>query len=143
MEKQTFILAHPTARRNASAAVLSAADGYMVTITEPKRKQIQNEKFHAMIGDIAKQCLFMGKRQDTETWKRLLVDAFSKAKQAEGDPLPGHGQIVPALDGMGFVQLGIQTRSFNKRHAAEFIESLYAYGADHDVVWSKAAGDWS
>lgn len=143
MGKQTFVMSHPMARRNAYAAVLAADDGYMVTITEPKRKQIQNEKYHAMIGDIAKQCLFMGKRQDVETWKRLLVDAFAKAKQAENDPLPGHGQIIPALDGMGFVQLGIQTRNFSIRHAAEFIESLYAFGADNDVVWSEAAGDWS
>jgi hypothetical protein len=91
-----------------------------------------------MIGDIAKQHSFVGRTLDTESWKRLLVDAFAKVKRAEGDPLPGVGEVIPALDGMGIVQLGFQTRRFSKKHAAEFVEFLYAWGVENDIEWSEA-----
>lgn len=110
-----------------------------VTITEyvPSKTRDQEKKYHAMFHDIAEQCQFMGQKQDDETWKRLLVDAFAKIKRDEGDPLPGYGRVIPSLDGQGVVQLGFQTRRFRKKHAAEFIEYLYAWGTTAGVEWTE------
>ena len=135
--KKTFILAHITARQNACKAVAEAPDGFMVQISEPTKKREQEEKYHAMIGDIAKHCEFMGGRLHTEDWKRLLVDMFAKVMRDSGTPLHHDGRVIPSLDYERVVQLGIQTRDFRVREAADFIEYLYAFGADRDVFWSE------
>src|SRR5690606_11777311 len=106
------------------------------------KSRIQEEKYHAMIGDIAKHCTFMGEKLGAEDWKRLLVDAFVRVMRedakSEGrpDPFKSQGRVLPSLDGSGIVQLGIQTRKFSKRMAGEFIEYLYHYGCDNLVPWS-------
>lgn len=109
----------------------------MVTISEPTRKTVQNAKFHAMFCDIARQCEFIGGKWDAEDWKRLLVDAFAHAMREAGSPLHHDGRVVPSLDGQRVVQLGIQTRDFYVREAAEFITYLYAWGAEQGVLWSE------
>jgi hypothetical protein len=138
-ERQTFKLTHDIARRNAISAVSRAPDGYCVEIREANKSRDQEAKYHAMFSDVAKQVEFMGRKRDAETWKRLLVDAFARIKAAEGDPVQGVGAIIPNLDGTGFVQLGVQTRKFGKKHASEFIEYLYAFGSENGVQWTEPA----
>lgn len=135
--KQTFILVHSTARNRAMHAVVHAPEGFMVTIQEPVKKRVQEEKYHAMIGDISKQCQHIGRKWDLESWKRLLVDMFADEMRAAGTPLHHDGQVVPSLDGRRIVQLGIQTREFRVKEAAQFIEFLIAYGAEHGVFWTE------
>ena len=136
--KQTFILAHDMARANAARAVQAAPDGYMVQISEPTKKREQEEKYHAMIGDIAKQCEFMGGKLDADDWKRLLVDMFAKVMRDLGTPLHHDGRVIPSLDYERVVQLGIQTRDFWVREAADFIEYLFSFGAENGVRFSAA-----
>ena len=136
MTKRIFILAHSTARANAARYMQEAPEGHMVTVSEPTKKRIQEEKYHAMLLDIAKQCLFMGKRHDAEDWKRLLIDAFAKVMRDSGTPLHHDGRVIPSLDFQRVVQLGIQTRDFYIKEAAEFIEFLYFYGAENGVIFS-------
>jgi len=144
MTKRTFRLVHQQARQLAAECCMSAPDGHIVTIEEPKRSQEQNEKMHAMIADISNSCMFMGRKWDKEEWKRLLVDAFVRTMRenakAEGkpDPFGGKGELIPALDGQGFVQLGVQTRRFGKRIASEFVEYLYAWGSANGAVWKES-----
>lgn len=146
-DRRIYRLTHETARRLAAAYCMNAPEGYICKIEEPKKSREQEEKYHAMIGDIAKCVPFMGEMQSTETWKRLLVDAFVKIMREEAkasgepDPFRGDGQVIPSLDGEGFVQLGVQTRRFKKSVAMQFIEYLYAWGSHQNppVVWSDAA----
>jgi hypothetical protein len=138
-DKQLYRLVHSTARQLASRACIQAPDGFIVEIKPPTKSSDQQAKYHSMFADVARQVPFMGSMRDLETWKRLLVDAFSRIKAAEGDPVQGVGAIVPNLDGTGFVQLGVQTRKFSKRHASEFIEFLYAWGAENNVQWKDPA----
>lgn len=87
----------------------------------------QEEKYHAMIGDIAKQAQHMGAKWSAEDWKRLLVDQYLR----ETENL--QGKIIPNLDGSGIVQLGYQTRKFTKEQASEFVEWLYAWAANNGI----------
>lgn len=137
-EKRTFFLVHDTARKNAAQCAMSAPDGWVVTVSPPSKSRDQEAKYHAMFADIARQCTFMGEKWSSEDWKRILVDAFSRVMASQGTPLRHAGRIVPALDGQGFVQLGIQTRKFLKKEASEFIEYLYAFGAEQGVRWTDA-----
>ena len=88
--KKTFILAHPQARKLAQEHIQSAPDGFMVTVSEPKKRRIQEERYHAMIGEIAKQCDYHGRKLGQESWKRLLVEAmvFILREEAKGQGKP-------------------------------------------------------
>ena len=134
MEKQIFRLSHNTARQNAARAVLEAPEGFMVRIEPPKKSRDQEAMYHAIFAEVANRHTFMGKKWDAETWKRLLVDAFARVKAAEGEPIQGHGAMVPNLDHTGFVQLGVQTRRFTKKEASEFIEFLHAWMAEQEAT---------
>ncbi|MBI2725410.1 MAG: recombination protein NinB [Polaromonas sp.] len=138
MSKRTFMLVHETARENAAKfARNDAPDGWMATFSQPTKKRIQEEKYHAMMGDISKQCTFMNEKRELDDWKRLLVDAFAKVMRDAGTPIHHDGRVLPSLDFERVVQLGIQTKDFYVAEAAQFIEYLYAFGADRGVVWSE------
>jgi hypothetical protein len=144
-DKKTVFLTGELQRRSARRYIDEAPAGYVMRLMPPAKSRDQEEKYHAMIGDIAKCCTFMGQKLSLEDWKRLLVDAFvrimrEQAKaQDKPDPFAGEGRVMPSLDGSGIVQLGVQTRSFAKAMACEFIEYLYAYGSENNVVWTPAA----
>lgn len=139
MEKMTFRLVHATARQMASRAVINAPDGFVCEVKPAPKSRPQEEKYHAMIGDIAKQVEAFGEGWGEEDMKRMLVDQFARDMAAQGSPLKRQGRVVPSLDGTGVVQLGVQTRKFLKAEANAFIEWLYAFGAEHDVQWSGRA----
>ena len=101
-------------------------------IKDASKSREQEEKYHAIIGDIAKQAQHMGAKWDAESWKRLLVWQFCKEKQIDA------GKIVPSLDMTGVVQLGQQTRKFTKEQASEFVDYLNAWCAEHGVETNDA-----
>jgi hypothetical protein len=98
-------------------------------IKNAEKSRDQEEKYHAMIGEIAKQAQHLGSKWDAESWKRLLVDQFCRENDIKT------GVIIPNLSGDGIVQLGFQTRKFTKEQASEFVEWLHAWGAEHGVVY--------
>jgi len=107
------------------------ASGKQLTleIKTASKSRVQEEKYHAMIGEIAKQTQHLGAKWDAESWKRLLVDQFCRDSDIKT------GVVIPNLSGDGIVQLGFQTRKFTKEQASEFVEWLHAWGAEHGVVY--------
>ena len=99
-----------------------------VEFKEANKSRDQEEKYHAMIGEIAKQAKRIGASWDAESWKRLLVDLFCKYSGLQT------GVVMPNLSGDGIVQLGFQTRKFTKEQASEFVEFLYAWSAENGVL---------
>lgn len=108
---------------------LLAGKQFEVEIAYKSRTNPQNEKYHAMIRQIASQAQHMGAKWDAEDWKRLLIDQFSK------DQGFNYSKVVPSLDGTGIVQLGIQSRKFTKEQAADFLEFLYSWGAQNGITY--------
>jgi len=104
-----------------------------VEFKEANKSRDQEQKYHAMIGEIATQAQHMGSKWDAESWKRLLVDQFCK------DTGLKTGVVIPNLSGDGIVQLGFQTRKFTKEQASEFVEWLYAWGAENGVTYETDA----
>lgn len=105
---------------------LAAGKKLTLEVKDASRSNEQNEKFHAIIGDIAKQAQHMGAKWDAETWKRLLCDKFVRE-------IGLSSQIMANLDNDGLVQLGFQTRKFTKEQASEFVEFLLAWCADNGI----------
>lgn len=108
---------------------LDAGRPLIMDIQQTPKSREQEEKYHAMIGEIAKQAEHLGAKWDAESWKRLLVDQFMR------DSKMGGNRILPNLDGTGIVQLGSQTRRFSKEQASEFVEWLLAWGAEHGITY--------
>lgn len=137
MTRRPFFLVHEQARRSAAAYCLEAPAGWMVVFSEPVKKRAQEEKYHAMIGEIAAQVEHIGRMWSADDMKRLLIDDFADEMRASGTPLHGDGRVVPSLDGRRIVQLGVQSRDFTVGEAAQFIEFLYAFGAQRGVTFSE------
>ena len=98
-----------------------------IEIKQQSKSREQEEKYHAIIGDIAKQAQHMGHKWDAESWKRLMVDKYLRETGFMNSP------IIPNLDGTGIVQLGYQTRNFSKEQASEFVEFLIAWCAENGI----------
>jgi len=106
---------------------LKSGKKLVLEINQQSKSREQEEKYHAIISDIAKQAQHMGAKWGAEDWKRLLVDAYCVEK---GVP---SGRVVPSLDMTGIVQLGQQTRKFTKEQASEFVEFLLAWCANNGI----------
>jgi hypothetical protein len=149
MDKKIYFIVDDGTRSNRAHiyhdGIKPAPAGYKVTIEEAAKSRDMECKYHAMCGDIAKVCTFMGRKWDLESWKRILIESFVQVMREEAiangkpDPFPEKGMSVPSLDGKRIVQLGVQSRGFSKSIGSEFISYLYAYGAEHDVVWSDTS----
>jgi len=92
------------------------------------RTPLQNSKMWPMLTDISKQVKWSvnGKLGylSEEDWK----DIFSAELRKEQ-------RIAQGLSG-GFVLLGLRTSRLKTREMADMIEIMYAFGAEHNVVWT-------
>lgn len=109
---------------------LQAGRKLCLEIKPEKKSREQEEKYHAMIGEIAKQAQHIGSRWSSEDFKRLLIDQWANETDRK------LGRLVQSLDGERIVQLGMQSRRFSKEDASEFIEWLEAWGATNGVIFS-------
>lgn len=128
MIHRRFVLAHDPARARASSYVLyDAPDGAEVIVKEPTRNSAINAALHAKLTEIAESREWVGKRWDVETWKRLLVAAWSRAT---GQALV----MLPALDGAGVDIVFRRTSSMTQREVSELLTFIEAWCAEHETA---------
>ena len=138
MEIKTVPLVHDGARRTAKQWIDRAPDYWVMRLRPPSKSRDQEDHYHGLIRKISHYEKYAGKLRDEGTWKRLLVDDFAQEKAAMGQPIPGHGTIIPSLDGQRIVQLGVQTHNFTVPLAADFVTYLIAYGIEHNIpFWRR------
>lgn len=109
-------------------------DACVITLATLTKSREQEEKYHALIGEIAETERVRGQKLSPESWKRLLIDAFKHETKDDPDlkiewAKFGDIQLVPALNHSGFVMVGEQSRKFTKKLAGAFIEWLEAFKA--------------
>jgi hypothetical protein len=121
MTKVVFRLSHPEARRRAAQHCMEAAEGLMVTFAEPTRTIEQNARLWASLTDVSNQVDWYGKRLTPADWKNVFSASLRKL------------QVVPNLDGTGFVALGMSTSRMTKGELSELLELIYAFGAERGV----------
>lgn len=130
-DKQLYILSHSTARQRALQAVAHAPEGYAVRISEPRRNEDQSARFHAMCGDISKQCTHIGRMLSKDQWKVLLVSGHAIVTKEGAD-------MVPGLEGE-YVNLREPTSAMGKRRMASLIDYTRAFGDSRGVEWTEPA----
>jgi len=106
---------------------LMAGHKLEIEIRRESKSRDQEEMYHALINNIAKQASHLGAKWSAEDWKRFLVWQFAKEVGIST------GKLVPSLDGTGIVQLGLQTRKFTKDEASQFTEWLIAWATENGV----------
>ena len=96
--------------------------GHRVTVEvkEEKRSLAENRLLHAMLTHISDTQEWAGKKRDVETWKRLMVAAWCRAK---GEQI----EMLPAIDGHGFDILFRRTSKMSKAEVAELIDYVEAW----------------
>ena len=132
---------YDNAGRKQAKALLVAGHAVALRFCDQLKSRDQEEKYHAMIGEIASQV--GGDLADAEDAKRILISAFRIDTLREfaddwekfGDMRMGRG-----LRGE-VVLLGIQSRKFTSRLASAFIEWLYAFGSEVGVVFYERTID--
>lgn len=124
MTKRLFVLAHDIARRNAAAYCMSAPDGHCVKVTPPTRSLEANAALWAMLADVSAQVVWHGRKLDSESWKHVFSSSLQKQ------------DVVPNLDGTGFVVMGISTSKMSKREMSDLLELIQSFGAQQGVAFS-------
>ena len=100
------------------------ADGRAVTLTleDERRNNSQNALLHAILTEISRTHEWAGQKRDVETWKRLMVAAWCRAK---GEQV----EMLPAIDGHGFDIVFRRTSKMSKAEVAELIDYVEAWRA--------------
>ena len=111
---------------------MGAPLGSCVSVGPAPKSRDQEAKFHAMLGEIAKQAQHVGSKWDDESWKRLICELWSR-----NDSETASARVIPALDNAGIVQLGIQTRNLTKERYASLITFTECWCAENGVELSQ------
>jgi hypothetical protein len=120
-------MSHSLARRRAMEAVANAPAGYVITVGEPTRNLEQNARLWRVLGEIAAQVDWYGKRLTPDDWKNVFTASLKKL------------EVVPNLDGSGFVALGQSSSRMSTREFSELLELAQAFGASKGVVFNEPA----
>lgn len=97
----------------------------VVKFTDADRTLPQNDLFHALCGDTARQLQWAGKSRDLASWKVLYVSGHAIAT---GKP----GEVVPGLEGE-FCAIRESTAKMGIRRMASLIEYSQAFAVQNGV----------
>ena len=121
--KRTLTITGEVARKAICRHMLTADEGYIVTISEPSRNLEQNAKMWAMLADVSEQTDWHGNKLNPEEWKDLLSAGLVQSK------------VVPNMTGNGFVILGQRTSKLSKSQFAALIELITAFAVERGVIF--------
>lgn len=119
-----IILTGAEQRQRAQKLILRAPDGYVVSVSEPKRTAEQNDRMWAMLTDISHQKP-MGRSHTPDDWKAIFMNACG-----------WECQFVEGLDGRPFPQ-GFRSSQMTKGQMSKMIDFMLAFGAEHQIRWSE------
>lgn len=105
-------------------AMLIAGHRMLVEVKPETRSLAQNRRLWSMLTDISEQVEWYGRRLTPEDWKHVFTASLRKL------------DVVPNLDGTGFVALGMSTSKMTRREMAELQELMEAFGAERGVRFS-------
>jgi NinB protein len=118
-----------TADRERAARLVQAAPfGSRVEVKAAKRSIPQNDRMWAMLTDIAQQLPWHGVKLRPDDWKLIFLDSLKRELR-----------MVPNIDGSGFVNLGRSSSDLTKSEMSDLIELMFAFGAQHGVVFADDA----
>ena len=133
--KRTFLISRSNPRFpqviDAMAAYAyeeSARCDVLVTVTEPKRSDAQNDKLWAMLHDVSAQVEWpvdgVLQKLPADDWKVILTAGLKRSQR-----------IAQGIEG-GVVVLGSRTSRMTQKRMSELIELIQFFGDSKEIVWS-------
>lgn len=122
-----FVLSHSEARRRAVAYVADAPEGWVVSVKPPTRSLEQNSRLWSLLTEVSEQVEWYGKKLTADDWKNVFTASLRKL------------DVVPNIDGTGFVALGMSTSQMTKREFSDLMELIASFGAERGVKFSDQA----
>jgi len=102
-------------------SMLMAGHRMMIELRPETRSTAQNARLWAMLTDISRQVDWYGKKLSPEDWKHVFSSSLRKL------------DVVPNLDGTGFVALGLSTSKMTRAEMADMQTLMEAFGAERGV----------
>src|SRR3972149_2284667 len=118
-------LAAQTIWRTAKAH-LSAGQRMVLERRPQTRSTAQNARLWAMLTEISKQVDWYGKKLSADDWKNVFSSSLRKL------------EVVPNLDGTGFVALGMSTSKMTIAEMCDMQTLMESFGAEKGVKFSAA-----
>ncbi|WP_024516780.1 recombination protein NinB [Bradyrhizobium sp. Tv2a-2] len=117
----------PSDRERVAELAKTLAVGMRVEVKPERRTGAQNDRFWAMLGDIAEQLPWHGIKLTDEDWKLIFLDALKREVR-----------IVPNIDGNGFVNLSQSSSDLSVSEMSDCMELMAAFGANHGVIFKDS-----
>lgn len=92
----------------------------LITVKHATRSVEQNDRLHAMLHEVAQRMTWAGKKHDLDTWKRLFVAAWLRAR---GEQV----ELLPAIDGHGVDIVFRHTSKLSVSECSELMEYITAW----------------
>jgi len=102
-------------------SMLMAGHRMMIELKPETRSLEQNARLWAMLTDISQQVDWYGKKLSPEDWKHVFSSSLRKL------------DVVPNLDGTGFVALGLSTSKMTRAEMSDMQTLMEAFGAGKGV----------
>jgi len=112
------------------AKVLLTAGHRLILEVRPETRSLEsNAVMWARLTDVSNQVEWYGKRLTPEDWKHVFSASLRKL------------EVVPNLDGTGFVALGLSTSKMTRKEMEDMKELILAFGSNRTppVRWSIAS----
>lgn len=101
------------------------AGNRMTVEVKPETRSLEaNARLWAMLTEVSEQVDWYGKKLTPSDWKHVFSASLRKL------------DVVPNLDGTGFVALGLSTSQMTRKEMAEMQELIEAFGAEKGVRFS-------
>lgn len=110
-------------------AMLTAGHKMIVELKPETRSLAQNRRLWAMLTDISEQVNWYGKKLSQEDWKHIFTASLKKL------------DVVPNLDGTGFVALGMSTSRMTRAEMCDMQTLMEAFGAEKGVRFTAQIDD--
>jgi len=124
MSRWTQIINGPEDQRRAANWCMRAPLGMRIEFKETKRTMPQNDRMWAMLTDLSQQAMLGGKKFTPDQWKVIFLHALGQEIQ-----------LLPSLDGHGFVPWGQSSSDLTKDEMTGLIELMFKFGAEHGVAF--------
>ncbi|MDR6818454.1 hypothetical protein J2X76_003631 [Neorhizobium sp. 2083] len=121
--RQTVTIQGPVERDQIARWARNVEAGTVVTFRKKSRSTEQSAKMWAMLSEVAEQVEWYGQKLDAEDWKDMFTASLR------------HARVVPGIDKGTYVPLGMHTSTLTVEEMSNLIELIYAFGAEHGVVF--------
>jgi len=128
MARHVFTLRGEGERAKLIAWASRVPVGWRVEFKEPKRSMEQNNRFWAMLSDVARQGQINGLKFDPEQWKCIFMKAVGRDVS-----------FLPTLDGTYFFPAGFRSSDLSVREMSDLQTFIEAWGDESGIIFSDPA----